>query len=88
MTTKTVSKENRHMEKGMERILRNVTISIKQQQTKHLYTIIKSCHFIKKYLNYGHTIFKHFFFRYIYSCCIFDYSQLYWRGLKKNKNVL
>lgn len=36
----------------------------------------------KKYINFGHTVFKHFFFKYLYRFCIFDFSLVYGRDIQ------
>ena len=63
--------------KGSNESEQNHTFPIKQHGTKGLYMITKSCDFIKKYINFGHTIFKHFFFHSIYNWRISDYIQIY-----------
>ena len=62
--------------KGLYENKQNHAISTKQHGYKGLYTKTKSCNFIVKYINFGHTIFKHFLFRYLYNCRITDYIQI------------
>jgi len=68
--------------------IQNNVIPIKQHETKGLYTIIKSCDFIVKYINLGITIFKHFLFEGLYNCRITDYNHLYGILLRWKLNIV